>query len=483
MEKSSTKLGGRVWLGIIIFGLSGQIAWIVENMYFNVFIDRTISPNPFAIQLMVALSAIFATLATLVGGIWSDRMGKRKQIMSYGYIIWGITVMAFALISVSNTANIFGFDIDIESSRNKAVIMTITIVILMDCIMSYIGSTANDAAFNAWVTDITDTTNRGRTEGVLAIMPLLAMAVVFGLLDGMTQNTYQYLDGTTGTAFMEGAVKIASGDWTTFYLLLGGITTAIGVLGLYLIKDSAKSMPNKDSRYSDMFYGFKKSVIKDNKSLYLTYICITITGIANMAYITYLIMYVEKTLGIANYIIPVALIIVTAGIASVLLGILMDKKGKSKFLLPMAGIYIIGAILMMLCSPLVFKTTTTPIWALCISGFILMSANLVISAALSSTARDYTPVDKVGLFQGVRMCFSVLIPMIVGPLLTAIITASSDPIGVNEYGQSIYKYPPTMFAIAGILMVINIPILLKLKKSIEQNQEINIVDFDEDNLY
>ena len=32
------KLGGRTWAALLTFGLVGQIAWVIENMYFNVFL-------------------------------------------------------------------------------------------------------------------------------------------------------------------------------------------------------------------------------------------------------------------------------------------------------------------------------------------------------------------------------------------------------------------------------------------------------------
>ena len=34
------KISGRFWLVMVIFSLTGQIAWVVENMYFNVFIYK-----------------------------------------------------------------------------------------------------------------------------------------------------------------------------------------------------------------------------------------------------------------------------------------------------------------------------------------------------------------------------------------------------------------------------------------------------------
>ena len=37
--------GKRNWLILILFGLIGQIAWSVENMYFNLFVFDTIAPD------------------------------------------------------------------------------------------------------------------------------------------------------------------------------------------------------------------------------------------------------------------------------------------------------------------------------------------------------------------------------------------------------------------------------------------------------
>ena len=41
--------------------------------------------------------------------------------------------------------------------------------------MTFFGSTANDGAFNAFVTDGTNNNNRARVESVLAVLPLISM--------------------------------------------------------------------------------------------------------------------------------------------------------------------------------------------------------------------------------------------------------------------------------------------------------------------
>lgn len=59
------KLGEKFWASLLIFGLVGQVAWVVENMYFNVFIYKMFNASAADISLMVSLSAVSATLTTL----------------------------------------------------------------------------------------------------------------------------------------------------------------------------------------------------------------------------------------------------------------------------------------------------------------------------------------------------------------------------------------------------------------------------------
>ena len=66
-----SKLSGRIWFNLCLFGLVGQIAWNLENMYYNTFMYNTVYEggtvtgtlsSMTAIRLMVALSAITAVV-------------------------------------------------------------------------------------------------------------------------------------------------------------------------------------------------------------------------------------------------------------------------------------------------------------------------------------------------------------------------------------------------------------------------------------
>ena len=204
------RLSGRMWVSFILIGLVGQLAWTIENMYFNVFLYNTISTDPNAIATMVAASAAVATVTTLSMGALSDRIGRRKPFICAGYILWGLSTLAFGFISVEGVSAWVG--------AARAASVAAGLVVVMDCVMTFFGSTANDAAFNAYITDNTTPENRGKAESVLATLPLLSMLVIFGGFDGLTQQ----------------------GKWREFFLIFGLLVTATGVLACFLLKETPR---------------------------------------------------------------------------------------------------------------------------------------------------------------------------------------------------------------------------------------------------
>lgn len=138
----NSKVGIRNWLSFILAGLIGQFAWTIENMYLNRYLYYLEPGKLDYVSLMVALSAGVATLTTLLMGALSDRLGKRKLFISFGYIIWGVSIVIFGILKYSFITH------------------AALLIVIMDCVMTFFGSTANDASFNAFVTDNTDTNNR-----------------------------------------------------------------------------------------------------------------------------------------------------------------------------------------------------------------------------------------------------------------------------------------------------------------------------------
>jgi MFS family permease len=385
MEKQT--FGKNNWIILILFGLVGQLAWSVENMYFNLFVFDTVAKDLGAITLMVQLSGVMATVATLVAGAISDKVGNRRKFISIGYAIWGVTVAIFGYLSPSLTMSIFGVELE------RAISITLVAVIAGDCVMTLFGSTANDACFNAWVTDNTKPSFRGTVEGVLAILPLIAMLIVeggFGILVGLL------------------------GGYSTVFLILGIAISLCGIIGIFIIKDSDEL--EKNGTLKDIFYGFRPSVIKDNKSLYAALLIVVVYGIACQIFMPYLIIYMRTYLGFTDveYSLVFGVAIALGAVINVFLGRLSDRMDKKKLLYVASAIMAVGLFAMYVARGMGHIAN---LMLFGIAGFIMITGYIFVSALTGAIVRDNTPPESAGKLQGVRMVFSVLIPMIVGPMI------------------------------------------------------------------
>ncbi len=421
--KRAGALGMRMWSSVIVFGLIGQIAWVVENMYFSRFMQNEITRAPYATTLLVAFSALFATVSTLIGGALCDRTGKRKPFICWGYVVWGFTIMMFALVPM-------------KPSADKVLPMVI-LVVAMDCIMSVIGSISNDASFNAWITDISNTANRARVDTVLAIMPFIALAIVFAGFDGLTN------------------ASATTDDWKKFFVILGIIPTVGGFIGLLLMRDKEGIMPNKENSFlSDFTYSLQPNVIKENKMLYTCLCGNMVSAIAYQVYVNYLFNIVEGTLKIKDYIIPVGIIMVSAAVISVVASAAMDKLGKKHFYYPSIAAGIIGCVIIWSSKFFIDKNEKVLLTLLIIGGILVIGVSLVMAGLFTASYRDYIPKGKEGLFQGCRMVMYVLVPMIIGPIIAQAIISSFNK-GVAD---SQIVYPMELFlGAAGVMLFTFIP--------------------------
>ncbi len=436
---NTNSFGKRNWWILMLFGLIGQIAWSVENMYFNLFVFETVSPDLNTVTLMVQLSGIAATVTTLLAGALSDKTGNRRSFISYGYVIWGVTVALFGTLSPNLMQSIFGVDMQ------KAVSITLVAVVVGDCVMTVFGSTANDAAFNAWVTDNTRAEFRGKVESALSILPLVAMLIVaggFGIL-----------------------VEILG--YTGLFILLGAIISLCGIAGIFTIQDSLSLQ--KKGTLKDVFFGFKPSVIKGNPSLYLTLCIVGVYGVACQIFMPYLIIYMKTVLRftVIEYSVVFGLAIVLGAVINLCLGNIVDKLDKSKLLYIAAAVFSIGLAGMYVAN---FKSKTVTLVTFGIAGFVMITGYILVSALCGALTRDYTPIHDTGKLQGVRMVFGVLIPMLIGPMIGNAINQSLGAPYLDAGADIMttkYIPAPEIFlagAITAILMFALIPLLYKKTK-------------------
>ncbi|MGM9874280.1 MAG: MFS transporter [Bacilli bacterium] len=422
-------------MSFILAGLVGQLAWTIENMYLNRYLYDLDETKLNYVTLMVALSAIVATVTTLLMGILMDRLGKRKMFISFGYIIWGITIILFGVLQYSFITH------------------AALLVVIMDCIMTFFGSTANDAGFNAYVTDNTDETNGGIVECILSILPLVSMLLIVGLADPLTQGA-----------------TMQEKHWDIFFYIFGVLVSLIGVVLIFLLKkDNVK--PNKsESYFKTIFYGFRVKTIKNNKNLYLSLVAFMIFNIAIQIFFPYFLIYIEygaPEISGVNYTLTLGIVLLISCIITVVIGLFMDGIGKNKLIVPSLVLLVVGCVMM-------FIFTSMPL--IIVSGTLLMTGYMLITAIFGALIRDYTPKHEVGLFQGIRMIFTVLIPMIIGPYIGQFCYSINkvEKEFINEYGNLVTGVVPNgnIFLGAAIVSVFSlIPIFFLMKNEKQKTNE------------
>ena len=428
------KLSPKFWLALTIFSLIGQIAWVVENMYFNVFIYKMFHASPSDISLMVSASAIAATVTTVLIGALSDKIGKRKLFICGGYILWGISIWSFALIRIEIIEAIFPMAVSAAS-------VGVSAVIIMDCVMTFFGSSANDACFNAWLTDSTDSGHRGAAEGINAMMPLMAILVVFG-------------------GFMSFDLD-KSESWATIFTVIGAVILAVGIAGIFLVKDSAVKTAENHSYFKNIFYGFRPKVIKNNKILYLTLAAFAVFGISIQIFMPYLILYYNVSLAMDNYVLIMAPAILLAGIVTVFYGRLYDRLGFRKSVMPAIGLLMLGYVL------LFFFRSTLPVFC---GSLLMMCGYLSGMAVFGAMIRDYTPENRAGMFQGLRIVGQVLVPGIIGPYIGAAVLKNAQTI-LNDDGTTSFVPNENIFLAALIAAACIWLVLLVIFRALKKKKE------------
>ena len=378
--------GKKFWTALVLFGLVGQVAWVVENMYLNVFIYKMFHASAAAISTMVGASAVTATVTTILMGALSDRIGKRKVFICGGYIAWGISIVAFGMIRMDVLTPMCG-------TVAAAASLGVTLVIVLDCVMTFLGSTANDAAYNAWLTDVGNESNRGKIEGINSMMPLISILLVFGGFMGLDQDKAE--------------------SWVIIYSVIGAIVLFVGVSGIFLIQDVKEKCigtKGKESYMENLLYSFRISTYKENKLLYAVVGAFALFGISIQTFMPYLILYYEQTLQMKNYVIVMAPAIIIAAIVTAIYGGLYDQLGFQKSIWPCIIVLVTGYVILLVARP------TLPVF---IGSIFMMCGYLMGMAVFGAMIRENIPEQMAGRFQGLRIIGQVLIPGVIGPAISA----------------------------------------------------------------
>ena len=418
--QASTRLSRRMWFLIVLLALVGQVAWAVENNFFNLFIQDAFGASLSDVALMVSASAVTATATTFLVGAWSDRVGRRKTFIVVGTLLWGVSICLFAALQSISAS--------LARDAAAAASLGITLTIAADCIMTFFGSLANDSAFNAWVTDVTDDTNRGKVEGVNSSMPLLSMLLVFG-----------------GAMFLmivgdDGSVTY---NYPVFFAVIGGLVLVVGLIVAALLPESSPE-PRRDGAYlASVLWGFRPSSARSNPKLYLVLGSYCVFATAMQVFMPYYVLYLRLPYILGeNYVFVMAPCIIIAAVFTILYGRRVDARGFLRSVLVPLAFFLVG------CAILTFGTVAPAVF---VGSAFMLAGYLGSVACFGAEIRNNTPIDRAGLTQGIRIFAVVLIPMLIGPWIGSAISAGSGAmVGFGVVGDG---FTPSSLVFAGGALV------------------------------
>jgi len=417
-------ISARSWVVMAVLAITGQIAWAVENSWFNTFVFDELTPDPRPVAWMVAASAITATLTTLLMGTLSDRTrsrwGRRKPFVLFGYILWGISTVLFPTVAYIQATSI-------------AVVM----VILADSIMTFFGSTANDAAFNAWTADIATSQTRGRVEGVLNLALFIAQIV-------------------TMTA---AGILIESVGYFVFFYALGAIVIFSGLIAGSFLQDAP--LPDGAEKPQGSFLSefaslFQWKTVTGNPTLFLLLLFIMVSSIGMQVSFPYLIIYLENYVGItkAEFSIIGGAVMLGSAIFAIPFGLLADRWNKRSMIVIATVVSALGGILLSFI-------TSIPLLAL--TGFLWQAFSMAGGIAAVAWLKDLLPEQNRGKFLGIRMIFWIAIPMVLGPWIgSTLIQNFGIPTILN--GEAGFIPVPVIFQVGSLIALLSLIPLFFMKR-------------------
>lgn len=421
----------RMWIIIWTLGLIGQIGWNVEGTWFNTFVYEKIDKNPSIITPMLICSALATTISIFFFGTLTDRTGKRRTLISTGFIIWGVLLMCFGLTQFMSV-NFFT--------------LTVICIVLGDMLISFFASMSTDVGYSAWLTDVMNDKNRGQIGGAIAIQSVLG-ALLGNIIGGFLIGKDNYL---------------------RLFIMIGSILSLFGVVSIFLFSKKDDVEQFVQGSFLKQFSGaFSFKNLLKHKELIWVNISVAVFFMGYNTYFPHLGNYIIHYLGFSpnqlGIIEAVPLVIAMLVTVPVSKYINNNKFLQVSLLSIISGL--IGIFIVFPVKPDLVDTTKVFDIRLFMGVFLVGVSYIIMLQTTKAWSKKLHPKESRGQYEGIYAISFALIPMLFGSNIGEAIVKITGENMFNELTGR-YEYIPNgnIFLIGVIISTLSIiPIMITRK--------------------
>lgn len=440
-EKKSRIDNMKKWIIIWTLGLIGQIGWNVEGTWFNTFVYEKIDKTPAILTPMLILSALATTISIFIFGTLTDRTGKRRTLVSSGFVLWGICFICFGatqfIAKINLTAGIIS-------------------ILIMDMLLSFMGSISTDVGYGTWLTDIMNDKNRGQIGGAIAIQVVLG-SLLGNIIGG-------YIVGTKN-------------NYLRLFVVTGLLLSILGMLSVFFFDKKDDAKPSVNGSFAQQFAGvFNFRNVLKNKEFIWVNIAVAIFFTGYNTYFPHLGNFLTQYLGYsANQMgIIVAVPMIFAMLATTPVSNFINKNKYLEVIFISITFGLTGILSVFNITPGDIDSSKTFNFRLFFAIFLVGISYIIMLQTTKIWTKNLHPQGTKGQYEGIWAISFALIPNLIGSNMGEFVIKSSSEGLLNMQTQR-YEYIPNgkVFLVGAIISTFSlIPILIAKKYNKKNKSEI-----------
>ena len=212
--------------------------------------------------------------------------------------------------------------------------------------------------------------------------------------------------------------------------------------------------------WQEVLNTFRFTIVRENRTLFLLFLSILVNATAWQVTFPYLLIYIEHYLGYDKGTMGVIMgvVLVITAISTIPLGMLVDRLPRRPIIMWMAFLSAVTALLFSFARGIPFLIISGTFMTVTMAGYGVVSG---------AWLKDLYPTQQRGQFQGVRMVFMVMLPMVIGPAIGSfLIRMYGTPTIMN--GEAGFIPTPVLYYVSTVINLLAVLPILSIPKQLQK---------------